>query len=340
MKRYLAAALLFIMILPAAGCAGGNLPDGVSTADSSALPVPATSAPESHAYTTEEPDTDTVPVTVTETETGTGADTTAETVWEPTYGGEFGTAGRLEGDTLIISIFTSDAGTSWSGSGADADTAAETLRYLGIASAWITASAKEYGSDVNFIFDWQTDGDLRYDVKFDEDLVLPECDMYTLQSDYVKNNIDTEGLRRKYHAENVIYFFFFNTEYGLEFNPWAVGGTWGDVFYVEYVNLYVRFGEFFAPPATYAHEILHAFGAPDMYYENNVITREYVTMCEEYGALDIMFTVNMGDEITSRFTPLDAYYVGIADRPAEADAWGLGYSGYYIREHDDGEPKG
>lgn len=43
---------------------------------------------------------------------------------------------------------------------------------------------------------------------------------------------------------------------------------------------------------------------------------------------DIMFTVNAGETIDSDFTPIDAYYVGIGARPAEADEWGLGPSEY------------
>lgn len=41
-----------------------------------------------------------------------------------------------------------------------------------------------------------------------------------------------------------------------------------------------------------------------------------------------MFTVNAGETIDSDFTPIDAYYVGIGARPAEADEWGLGPSEY------------
>ena len=41
-----------------------------------------------------------------------------------------------------------------------------------------------------------------------------------------------------------------------------------------------------------------------------------------------MFTVNAGETIDNDFTPIDAYYVGIGARPAEADEWGLGPSEY------------
>ena len=41
-----------------------------------------------------------------------------------------------------------------------------------------------------------------------------------------------------------------------------------------------------------------------------------------------MFTVNAGETIDNDFTLIDAYYVGIGARPAEADEWGLGQSEY------------
>lgn len=91
----------------------------------------------------------------------------------------------------------------------------------------------------------------------------------------------------------------------------------------------IRFGDVFdAPPATYAHEILHAFGAPDLYYVDTGIPQEFVDYCSQTGCNDIMFTVNAGETIDSDFTPIDAYYVGIGARPAEADEWGLGPSEY------------
>ena len=151
--------------------------------------------------------------------------------------------------------------------------------------------------------------------------------MYEVQADYVRQNIDTEALLQKYHADNVVYFFLFNTPYENTPNPWSLGFSSSPDHDVEYVNLYIRFGEVFdAPPATYAHEILHAFGAPDLYYEDTGIPQEFVDHCYQTGCNDIMFTVNAGETIDSEFTPLDAYYVGIGPRPAEADEWDLGPS--------------
>ena len=47
--------------------------------------------------------------------------------------------------------------------------------------------------------------------------------------------------------------------------------------------------------------------------------RSLVDYCSQTGCNDIMFTVNAGETIDNDFTPIDAYYVGIGARPAEAD---------------------
>ena len=77
--------------------------------------------------------------------------------------------------------------------------------------------------------------------------------MYEVQADYVRENIDTESLRQKYHADNVVYFFLFNTPYEHTPNPWSLGFSSSTDYDIEYVNLYIRFGDMFdAPPSTYA----------------------------------------------------------------------------------------
>lgn len=260
------------------------------------------------------------------TELPTEAPTEPE--WVPEYNGALGSAGSLRGTTLLISIFTNDAQTAWDDE-ADREEMLLTLNRMDTAAQWLTEQAAAYGSDASFLYDWTADPDLRYDASFSELLVREDGGMYEVQADYVRENIDTESLRQKYHADNVVYFFLFNTPYEHTPNPWSLGFLSSPDYDIEYVNLYIRFGDIFdAPPATYAHEILHAFGAPDLYYVDTGIPQEFVDYCSQTGCNDIMFTMNAGETIDNDFTPIDAYYVGIGARPAEADEWGLGPSEY------------
>ena len=91
------------------------------------------------------------------------------------------------------------------------------------------------------------------------------------------------------------------------------------------------------PPSAYAHELLHAFGVPDLYYTGGLIPQAYVDYCKETGSQDIMYTINGDmDRITGQLTELDAYYLGLTARPAEADRWQLGLSEYEGNDAADG----
>lgn len=318
------AAFMLALSLVLCGCGGfSDVGDGTSATgeaptsraeESSGAAVPDTTGDTSVAADT----------TTVETPPETPPETTEE--WVSEYDGRFGSAGKLAGNTVIVSIYTTDAGTSWGAE--DAEQIDETLRYLGIAAAWLSRNAYDYGTQADFIYDWSADPELRLDAMFDVSLVRQESDFYDLQADYVRENVDSEGLCRKYRADNIIYFFFFNTGFENTVRPWTVGGTFGGNLYVEYTNLYVKFNDVTSPPSTYAHEVLHTYGAPDLYYASPAIPQEYVDMCAANGSNDIMYTVYLGDEITNELSPLIAYYVGIAPRPLMADTWGFPHSAH------------
>ena len=97
----------------------------------------------------------------------------------------------------------------------------------------------------------------------------------------------------------------------------------------EFMNIFVKFDNVETPPSTIAHEMLHCFGAPDLYYANELIPQEFVDYCASSGTRDIMYTVALGDEITDWFTGLDAYYVGLNPYSMQVDEWNLGPSQHF-----------
>lgn len=242
------------------------------------------------------------------------------------FSSSYGTAGKLEGTTVIVSIFVNDATTSWDFE-ADSETIEQTLTYLNTATEWVRLNAAKYGSDVSFVCDWKSDPDLMYTADFDESLVRFDSDMYDVQSDYAYTNTDMVGLINRYEADNIIFFYFFNTDYSCDVRSWTLSYSESYPLFIEFTNVFVKFGgEFITETASYAHEILHSFGAPDFYYAGDIIPQEFVDYCNEEGLDDIMFKVNAGDYVRISFTDLDAYYVGIGPRPAMADEWSLGNS--------------
>ena len=122
--------------------------------------------------------------------------------------------------------------------------------------------------------------------------------------------------------------FFLNTEFKDNVKPWTITHNNCSYCDVEYSNIYYRYDGIATPAATFAHEMLHQFGAPDYYYANDYIPQKYVDHLSKNDSKDIMFYVNKGNGIDSKFTDLDAYYVGIAPRPQVANEWNLGKSEY------------
>ena len=129
---------------------------------------------------------------------------------------------------------------------------------------------------------------------------------YFAESDFIDTRIDAQSLKEKYGAENIIFFFFLNTGQENQVVPRAVRKRAGDMWENELVNCYMHFQGYVMPPASMAHEILHCFGAPDLYYQNDWIPQEYVDVCRDKYSDDIMYSVNKGDEIARDITQVTA----------------------------------
>lgn len=255
---------------------------------------------------------------------------------EEEYGEIFGSARHIDGRTLIISIYSDDPTNSWDYTyDVDNETIEQTLYYLGIATDWISEQVSYYGANAEFIYDWKAAPDLKYEATFDIELEKDDYtyteSVYPAQRSYLYENIDSEALLEKYDADNIIYMFFIDSDFSNTANPVTSPRAYlyGDEYYTDHINLCVRFDEYYVTePSSYAHEILHCFGAYDLYYENGAITAEYVMHCAESGSNDIMYYVTTGDEIYSDFTELDAYYIGLTDHSQDVKDWYLGLSDY------------
>ena len=236
-----------------------------------------------------------------------------------------GTAGRLSGRTVILSIFTDDSSSSWNfDKKKDVQTYWDCRDCLATAVKYLGKQAKKYGAKAEFIYDWEQHKDLAWTVSFPEEkLVREDGKKYNLQAEWALKHFDPDEYMEKYDADNLIYIFFFNTKKSNTVNPWTINADRNMAFDADIVNLFVRFDDLVSPPSTYAHEILHTFGAYDLYYSGKGIPEAYIEHLKKTDSQDIMYTVNMGDKITGKFTELDAYYVGLTDHSKDAERWGL-----------------
>ncbi|MCR4672114.1 MAG: hypothetical protein K5637_02610 [Lachnospiraceae bacterium] len=289
-----------------------------------------TEVPESQE--TESAATESESLTETETAAGPATEPAAEQLhYESYYDGSLGFCGDLRGTILVVSIFADDAGTQWDPeSDEDRQMQLDTVENLRVAAEYLHEQALNYGSDTEFIYDWTQNEGICYEASFDETLVRTDGGGYAAERNWIADNVDTQALKDRYEADHVVYYIFFNTGFDNSVNPWSIGhtssygGENGPFYDIELTNLYVRFKDFVTMPSVYAHEMMHAFGAHDLYYANYYITQEYVDHLAGSGSNDIMYTVTSGHEITNEFTELDAYYTGIADSSDDAVCWGLG----------------
>lgn len=249
---------------------------------------------------------------------------------------EHGSCKYLKDRTVIVSIFLSDSEYAWNPED-DSDIKLMDLERerLGVATDWIVKEADAYGIVPEFLFDWKENNDLKYMVAVDEDI----CNTENEESIWkiIEDEVESDALLSKYNAVNILYMIIQNIPKNWDLNAL----TWiyeEDDYPYEYTLMYPYYkGETVGAPS-YAHEILHAFGAHDLYIANDnetyVVTEDYLKYLKEIGSRDIMYTVvgtdnrQPGNAIPCEFSGLDAYYVGIGDEPEEVEEYGLDKSEY------------
>ena len=237
------------------------------------------------------------------------------------YSGPNGTADTIDGKTVIISIYANDEVVNWNHDLEDDELKInDTLNNIRIATDYLTQQVAKYNKTAEFIYDWHEFSDLKYEATFDDNIVDNYNDKYITQKEWIIDNIDILKLKNKYEADNIIFIYFFNTDNTNS----AITSTYN--LDIDIVNVFPENNEYIIPPATYAHELLHTFGAPDLYFENRTINQEYVDYYMETNPSDIMASVYYGNEITNTFSDLDAYYVGLIDSHPDIEKWNLGLS--------------
>ena len=241
------------------------------------------------------------------------------------YSGINGTADTIEGKTVIISIYANDTVTKWNND-TDNTKINDTLNNLKIATDYLVKQVNSYNKEALFIYDWNKFDDIKYIANFDVDIVNNYKDNYDTQREWIVNNIDIGNIKKKYAADNLVFMYFFNTD---DTNT-SITSTYNRLD-IDIIDVFPVNSNYTIPPATYAHELLHTFGAPDLYYANEIINQEYVDYLIEIDSNDIMAKVNYGDEIINEFSKLDAYYVGLIDESSDVTKWNLGLSEHILK---------
>lgn len=256
-----------------------------------------------------------------------------------------GSAGKLDGTVVVISIFAGDQYGSWDSSvKKNSDAYARVYYDLRLACEYLSSESAKYDKNVTFLWDWMSDPNLTYETEFDANLANVLYDYGTIDRmvwEYIEKNVNSEGIRKRYEADSVIYMVYANSPSDIN-GPSCTRNFYAGMPY-PYEICYIQMNQDtrITPPSVFAHEMLHTFGAPDIYwtdiYQNYSldygITKEYVKKIANEGLNDIMritWDPNTGKylyhSIAQSITEITAYYVGLTDYSETVETWGFQHS--------------
>lgn len=233
-----------------------------------------------------------------------------------------GSAKYLDGSTILISLFIEDSSSSWSD-----DEKALVMSKMDLANDFLVAEGNSYGKTVNLIYDIYEHPDLTYTIDYSgriDDSDDAAYDLLDYVTEYIDDNIPTQRLLKTYGVDSIAYMCFLDKSGVSYAYPYYEGDS--DIYYYETCFLYLRCDGDYEPPAVYAHELLHLFGARDLYVTNELdgITKDFVQHIETNYPNEIMLTTydenweNVQNYVSNDLTDITAYFIGWLDTIPEA----------------------
>lgn len=241
-----------------------------------------------------------------------------------------GSARYLDGTSVLVTIYLDDTNSQWLES--DEELVANNVK---VACDYIIEEGKRYGKDVKLIYDTSVDGELTYRISYKEAFsgrteATAKGDktdklVYSMY-DYIENKIDTEAILKKYNANSIGYMVFIDGEADA-CTAYCYNPGYKRNFYEEFCLINLRWtGGENVNPDTYAHEILHLFGARDLYYtsEYHGISKNFVEHVYNEHSKDIMLgyaadVFSYSDTIEAEVSDITAYFLGWTDDISELD---------------------
>ena len=250
-------------------------------------------------------------------------DSGEEPVWEDWMNPFTGSATYPESGTVLISVYL-DTGLDWT-----AQDIARTQQYLQIAVEDLDEKGQEYHSGMDIVYDSRQDSRLAVNLSLDLPDVEENLQLTNRALDAaLAEAVDYRALMTDYQTDSVAFLVFLNDS-GVSYTvPYYQGD--GAEWYLEkcYLYLYDLGGRRnYECPATYAHEMLHLFGAWDLYEEtaDDGVTSQVVDYIQEEYPTELMlttYTVWGGydyDSVPQVISPLTAYAIGWIEDCRELD---------------------
>lgn len=254
-----------------------------------------------------------------------------------------GSAEELEGRIAVVSVFVKPREDSaYYKPDINGELKETIYNYTGIACEYLEDKAAEYEKEAELIWDWKENKDLYFEAVIDPAITADdsadEVDKIWQYDetayDFMKEAIDVHEIKLKYNADSVVFLFFKDPETSYDY----LMGTYASAAEAENEMVSILSDDMFCP-ADIAHEMLHLFGAPDLYCtseENSEagITEELVEYLREVSYDDIMriYDYTHHDDIDAKISEITAYYIGWIDSCTMADEWNLPKSEHMILE--------
>ncbi len=228
-----------------------------------------------------------------------------------------GSAGFLNGKTVLVVLYY-DGADDWSGSMKD-----NIQNKLDIATNFLEKSGRQYGADVELVYDANGSSDLNYDIDISASIprdIDDETEWEEILYDtemYIDDNIDTQALIDEYDADGIAFICCLDADGTSCTYPYYEDE--GSTYFNEICYMYYEYDGEEECPAVYAHEILHLFGARDLYSSNEYdgITVDFVKYIERNYPNEIMLTTYgedgytmYQDRVTNEITDITAYFIG------------------------------
>lgn len=238
-----------------------------------------------------------------------------------------GSAGVLEGRSVLISIFVNDKVSKWTKKAKK-----EANKKVRSASAYIRRQAKKYGKTVSLVADIEKYKDISYSFQVNQkvsDSIRSQDKLYRKIMKFVGKNIDVNGLRSRYKTDSIGFLFHLNKSgTSSTLVHYAEEST---EFFYECATLFSKYGKQAEGASTYAHEILHLFGARDLYERSlaDGITASLVRHIEKKFPKEIMYSTYdrkgrmLKYKITNQISRITAYFLGWKDSVPEVKKYAL-----------------
>ena len=227
-----------------------------------------------------------------------------------------GSAAFLKDRNILVSLFVTTPESGWTDREQEA-----VLQKIGVAVDYIEGQAKQYDVSTELIYDWSSQHDLKVEAKTDFPINEDVDFVDRLDEEiayWFEQKISYEKLLEVYDAEGIATCVFVNNA-GISYAIVYDGTDNVKESLILFTGDYYNHGKE-ETAAAYAHEILHVFGAHDL-YEDAEFTREVTDYVADTYPNEIMLTVSGSGtgKITQIISPVTAYHLGWVSYTEEVD---------------------